>query len=257
MKDDFTQSKRDKQGQRLHLFIGIIGLLALFAVAEYVTFGQIRVRRGGGRARGVRYGARGSIRYGQHYSSGARYGDHYAHGARYRRASSGMLPSAGRYGYMARGMGTIRYGAAPVRSSVPARPKIPAAVAVRPRPYAAPAISPKTYTPSRAYSAQGSIRYGAAKSFSAKSVQRSKSLSPAGKKVSPFAPETVLAKRSTTSLKISRLAYSNGSIRYARAGNIAPTMAPKTSGSKSTIIPQKKQIKLSPKSPTKEPSKNK
>ncbi len=288
MKDILTQSEHNKQERLLRFFVVTVGLLGLFVIAAYVTFGQVRVRTGGGPARGVRYGAGGSIRYGHSYAAGSRSRllpseQRYVTSARgllpsqerYRRATSGMLPSAGRYGYMTsgihghkslamqvqsnvhRGMGTIRYGATPVRYSVPARPRIPTTATVRPRPYA-PAIVPKAYTPSRrAYSAQGSIRYGTAQSFSAKSAQRSKSLSPVGKRGFSLAPETVLAARSTTSLKVPRLAYSSGSIRYSGAVNIAPAMVPKTPDSKSLTAPRKKQPKLPPKLPTKEPSKNK
>jgi hypothetical protein len=281
MKNALGQSRHNKQNQLLRFFVATIGLLGLFVIAAYVAFGQVQVRRGGGPAR-VRYGGGGSVRYGNPHAYGGRSRmlpseERYVKSARgllpsqerYRRATSGMLPSAGRYGYMTsgihrnkslamqvqsnihRGMGTIRYGGAPARYSVPVRPKIPTAVAIKPRPYT-PAIAPKAYVPSRAYSAQGSIRYGAATSLSPKYVQQSKSLSPVGKKGFSLAPEIVLAKTPSTSLNIPTLAYSSGSIRYGRAASIAP----KTSVSKSTIVPQTKQPKLPSKSPTNERSKN-
>jgi hypothetical protein len=222
MKNALGQSRHNKQNQLLRFFVATIGLLGLFVIAAYVAFGQVQVRRGGGPAR-VRYGGGGSVRYGNPHAYGGRSRmlpseERYVKSARgllpsqerYRRATSGMLPSAGRYGYMTsgihrnkslamqvqsnihRGMGTIRYGGAPARYSVPVRPKIPTAVAIKPRPYT-PAIAPKAYVPSRAYSAQGSIRYGAATSLSPKYVQQSKSLSPVGKKGFSLAPEIVLA----------------------------------------------------------------
>jgi hypothetical protein len=237
MRDDFIKCKHGKPGQLLHFLLMAVCMLGLFVIVEYVAFGQIRVRTGGGPARGVRYGAGGSVRYGQSYAVGAGSRllpsqERYVRSARgllpsqerYRRATSGMLPSAGRYGSMTSGsgMGTIRYGGSPARPSVPMQPRMPTAItAAVPRPYTA-SISPKIYAPTGAYSAQGSIRYGAAKPFSPKlPLQPSR----VGGKVSPYAPETVLASRTTTNLNIPKLAYPSGSIRYGKTPTIAVTAA--------------------------------
>lgn len=244
-------------------------------IAEYAAFAQRQVFRGGSPARRSRYSAAGSIRYGYSGATGTRSRllpseERYLRSARgllpsqerYRRYSDGMLPSAGRYGYVTsgihrqkslamqvqsnihRGMGTIRYGGTPVPTYVPVQPRLSVAVTVKPRPYAL-AITPKAYTPSsRAYSAQGSIRYGVAQPFWAKSLPQGKSFSPARKKKAfSYAPEDVLADKSAASLNIQALAYSSGSIRYGKTATFMPMGSPKPSIFKSKATSGKKQTK--------------
>jgi len=252
MKDNSTKFNHNRLGRLLRFFFAAIGLLVLLVIAECVTFGQIRVSTGGSPAGAVRYGAGGSIRYGHPYAAGAGTRllpseERYVASARgllpsqerYRRASSGMLPSAGRYGYMTSGiygqkslamqvqsniqlgMGTIRYGGIPVGTSVPVQPPTSYRSTLAITPYA-PLPSVKMYN-IPIYPAQGSIRYGAMNSFSPEFVLKGQSPSPVGTKVSPYAPETVLATRSATSLNIPKLTYPSGSIRYGKTPIIAVT----------------------------------
>ena len=250
MKDDFTRFNRNRPGQFLRFFLVTIGLLGLLVIAEYATFGQIQVRTGGAPAGAGRYGPVGSIRYVYSYAAGTGSRllpseERYVTSARgllpsqerYRRASSGMLPSEGRFGYMTSGiygykslamqvqsniqlgMGTIRYGGLPVGTSVPVQPPTSYRSTLAIAPYA-PLPSVKMYN-IPIYPAQGSIRYGAINSFSPEFVLEGQSPSPVGTKASPYAPETVLATRSATSLNIPRLAYPSGSIRYGQTPTVA------------------------------------